>query len=452
MSSTIIRFVGTATCVLLGMLGGAWAEPVPSPSRSPLPELRGSYPFGVVVSRDNAQEFRELLPNWLLERLSAGAWSIEVARELGFGWRLDDDWERASASSAAKRLAAGESPAAEWFAQRGWVYGRLPPTAEEKGESLASRVLWNVQSAFAGSASLRAEVAFVAALANGERTRYTADWERVVPPIGTAQQTPQLFRERLRLVEPAALAGMAWLTFRFLGQEEDLVWSHSLAIQKTRQLTGANRTDPLLTSRLALDDLLGWSGKRELVQPVMLGTFTQLAPFWPFVVLLEWDAATGCSKVRPTNEVLQRSNGLWNMHTRRFADGAAWLPSAVIYVPRELYVIELQPRDPYSLYGRQVLWVDRLSQLPVYKLVYDRSGAVSKVVVSAWGLAASADHQRKVPFPLLTFIEDLQTQDHTLVEVSRFSACSALSAEQPLSSFEARHLAPLPAPVADVVQ
>ncbi len=451
-SSLIVRLFLFAACAFLLVIEGACAEPLPSPKASPLPELRGSYPFGSVVSRDNVEQYRELLPSWLFERVASGAWSIEVARELGFGWRLDDEWERASASVATSRITAGASPAVQWFAQRGWAYGRLPVAGEGKGDAIASRLLWNVQSAFAGSAWVGAEVAFIAALAGGERTRYTADWERILPPVGAAQQIPQLFRERLRLVEPAVLVGMEWLTFRFLGDEEDLLWAHSLAINKTRQLTGSNRADPLLTSGLALDDLLGWNGKVELVQPVMLGTINQVAPFWPFLVPMERDAATGCTKVRPTNEVLQRSDGLWNVHTRRFPDGAAWLPTAAVYVPREMYVIELQPRDPYAEYGRQVLYVDRASQLPVYKMVYDRGGNLWKVIVSAWGLATSADHQRKIPFPLLTFIEDVRSQDHTLVEINRFSTCPALPSDRSVSDFESRHLGPTPTPTAEPLQ
>ena len=367
-----------------------------------LPPLRSAYPFGTTVGRTELRDYRSLFSAWLAERVGSGSWVVDVARDLPFAWRLDDEWERASAVASA-RPSDKSGPSIEWFRERAWVYGRLPPGKNEAGEDLARRILWNVQSLYAGSASLGAELTVVENSSDGERSRFLFDWQRVLPPPAGEQRLPQLFRERLRLIEPGALSGMAWLTFRFLGSEEDLLWTWSKAIQKTRQLTSANRADDLLTTHLTLDDLLGWGGKMEAIQPVFLGSVVQVAPFWPFLVPLEVDEAAGCLRVRPTNEVLQRSDGLWNLHTRRFENAAPWLPTAAVYVPRDLWMIELQPRDPFSAYGRQVVYVDRLSHLPVVKLVYARDGTFAKIVVSVFGLAATSDHRRKLPFPLAEF-------------------------------------------------
>jgi hypothetical protein len=94
----------------------------------------------------------------------------------------------------------------------------------------------------------------------------------------------------------------------------------------------------------------------------------------------------------------------WNVENRRYFEGDAWLPSSSVWVPRRVVPIELVARDPYSEYGRQRLYVDSESFLPLLKVVYDKAGELSKIVISSYGLNLSSDRKHRRAYPYYTIV------------------------------------------------
>jgi len=125
----------------------------------------------------------------------------------------------------------------------------------------------------------------------------------------------------------------------------------------------------------------------------------------------------------------------WNVGSRRFPQAASWLPTEVVFVPVELWRVELRSRDPYSLYGRQVLYVDTELMLPVYKFVYDRAGRHWKTVMSVFGMAESEDKER-YPFTSLMVIDDLKAGDSFLLDYLNIRYCNEFPEGTSLASLD----------------
>ena len=74
----------------------------------------------------------------------------------------------------------------------------------------------------------------------------------------------------------------------------------------------------------------------------------------------------------------------WNYNEDAFRDHVSWLPLSVTFEKRELLVVELKPKGPYFRHGKQILFIDTVSGVPVYKISYSRSGQYMKTVIGAW--------------------------------------------------------------------
>ncbi|MCB0323138.1 MAG: DUF1329 domain-containing protein [Bdellovibrionales bacterium] len=255
-----------------------------------------------------------------------------------------------------------------------------------------------------------------------------AEAETEVPPPLTFSGPGDLFGQQLlQLVSPPVVYGYSQVGWRFRGPEEDLLWLYSPVIAKARQVLSSNRSDPLLGGIMTLDDLLVWGQKVQAVDATVLDEKTLLVPFPALTYYLmeqaersaapgaklfgevsaaEVQAAHAGSGGTPLPSVrgyYQRLDGshtmtLWNHENRGVAKFAPWVPTSVTFVPREVWILELLPRDPYYLTGREILVVDKKAMLPVYKLVYDQQGVFQRLVMGGWGLARNKDGSARFPF------------------------------------------------------
>ncbi len=275
---------------------------------------------------------------------------------------------------------------------------------------------------------------------------------RVYPSRVVSQdKTAQLFRERVRLSAPAAIAGFSLLTFRFNGPDEDYLWIFSPAIKKLRQLTGANRSDGIARTGFAPTDFFSWSGKAELAEGAMVSKVVALVPF-PEAQMSPGAVRGPCVEVKHEQSGEGEGRTIrWNFSSRRFPQAAGWLPTDTVFVPRELIRIEIELHDPYSLYGRQILYVDAERLLPIYKFVFDRQGRPWKTVMSAYGEVLSSDQAGHVPYYAYTVVDDALNGEAVIADFSRFASCAAFPDDMKLADFDPRRLggeaqAPSPSP------
>lgn len=430
--------------VLFGLLtigcssAGAETEAIEIPVLSKLASPKDENPSGTQINEHNLGEFEQLIPDELKPAIKAADISLTAFRSLRTaGDAFDDRWlavsaERVATPDMLEQVIRDGFPRSFLFSSSIKVLDDATLSIRQQGEQL----LWNAQSPVASRASYGADFTLAE---NGATQGFSlrGSVQRVVPRRFRAEdRTGQLFRERIRIESPAVLKGLSWLTFRFINEQEDVVWAHSPAIKKTRQITSTNRSDPFLGSPLAAEDLLGFAGKIQLLEGVRISRQLLVAPFFSLETLaLKSEAA--CATFVPDR--------------RRHAPAAAsasegkmtHAPSSIAdmsFVPRELVRIDLLQRDPYSIYGRQVIYLDAENLAPYYKFVFNRTGQLEKIVITAHALVASADAKIKTIVPTSTFIRSNSDKRTATITYDRIRFCEEGDPTVTLTDFDPKGL------------
>jgi hypothetical protein len=259
------------------------------------------------------------------------------------------------------------------------------------------------------------------------RGRYVRVYpSKLTPP----EKNVQLFRERLTIHEPSSLHGYAAFTFRFSSPEEDFLSLFSPALKKSRQLTGTNRSDGILNTGFALDDLFAWSGKQHLIA---VEKEREQEALVPLVVAQKLRHTTNgaCTEYEQgtPDEGAKGEVPRYNIYSRRYPTAAPWVPTTVTFVKRAVIRLELASKDPYSLYGRQVLYVDKETGLPYYKFVIDKTGRAWKTVIAGYAaLEPNASEEKKEDryLPLFTLVDDGFRGESYVFDMPKVSICSSL--------------------------
>ena len=82
---------------------------------------------------------------------------------------------------------------------------------------------------------------------------------------------------------------------------------------------------------------------------------------------------------------------LWNHSSGQFPKAAAWAPTSVRFAARNVWIVEVFTKDPYRGIGKEVLFIDKETMLPAYKIVYNLEGDYVKTVIAGWSIAATKD-------------------------------------------------------------
>jgi hypothetical protein len=174
-------------------------------------------------------------------------------------------------------------------------------------------------------------------------------------PIGNPLD---LATQQLTLVNaPADLHGTASLTWRFRGAaQRDQTWVYVPALRRVRQVSPANRSDGFLGSDLSQDDGTFFDGKPEDFSWRLVGERDALVLADPASL-----AGAVARRGRPDGGVEEH----WSPGERvvGYQDpawrGLPWAPLAPVLVRRKLWVVEAVPREPYYLFARIELGLDR---------------------------------------------------------------------------------------------
>jgi hypothetical protein len=436
------------------------------PGVPPLPDPIEGVMRGMVIGPTNASFYKEILPPEFFEGTLGKRTYIDAASKLEALPDFDQDWISGTEElfEVEKKFSKNESLIFDFPLKRGALFGSgqvvskewqgildtasnleeadLNLTASKRKEresALARKILWNTNSVFWSQGLIDFHFRMLW-LNKGRSTRNVrGKYARLYPKfIDSSFGYPQLFREKLSFYYPTAIDGLGWLSFRFEDLEEDILWAYSPAIQKVRELTATNRSDSLVTSSLAIDDMLGWSNNINFFKSRVVGKSQLLAPFLSLRPL-KLDGAGGCFKLSGAQGEL---GSFWNFENQKFKGGHDWLPAKAVFIPRELYQIELAPKDPFYLAGREKLYVDAETFLPYYKFVYDRSGRLWKAEMFGWFFSKASDGIRQIPVPGFQVIVDLIAKRDLVLDFSRFRSCREFPADILLKDFDPKNLVP----------
>ena len=411
----------------------------------PLPQTTSASVTPMIVSSSQVSQFKKILLPELYPLVRSGVIELEALSRTRYEWGLGGKWAADTKEfEGSGALAAGNSLSADSRTAKGFPFEIKDPSAiGAASEQNAYKILWN------GAATqwvfpLQRYAASFQWFKQGKFSReIRTDLARLYPArVEGVTSGVQLFRERLSVLSPPAITALGFLTFRFLGPDEDLLWSFSPAINKARQLTGANRADSLLQMPVSLDDLFVWSGKHELVEATVQSASEALIPVAGLELARLAPGGQGCAGqqelgTRSGAELAQR----WVTEGR-----SAWgvFSSLSYFVPRKVWRIELVSDDPFSLYGRQIVTVDQQSMAPVLKLVFDRSGHPWKLVMGSLGFAEVKGADRRAVVYPLTLVHDYLKDETVLMKFSGAVFCDKLGGDIPDSIFDAKVFSGLP--------
>jgi hypothetical protein len=178
------------------------------------------------------------------------------------------------------------------------------------------------------------------------------------------------------------------------------------------------------------DDLLVWSGKVELVEPLAISQLPLLVP------ILESNGPESTGQEGCVGVTYTAETGLkLQCQASRFKGGGTWVPTNTLMVLRSVYKIELKSRDPFSLETRQVLYIDRDTGLPVYKVVWDQSGRRKKVSI---GILRSLELEPGQVSPVLAGHIILHSQDGRRLALihDSFAICNGYISGRGLEDFD----------------
>ena len=427
-----LRQVGFSVAVAASVVASpsAYSEPLAQPSGvGPLPDLQGAAKVGALLSKPHVDLYRKVLVPEVADLIKNGDLVVEVALQP----KRKDLFAAAKGGSASlvaiDRVGALQPPPEV-------VLGPILPDVSDDGQVVdrtqqAYALLWNaaIHTWRLKSLSINASLTTFAT-SSGDAKRVDFLVQRIYPRalgISPGTLTP-LLREKISAVQPPVLKGLTWLTLRFHGGDNDYLWAASPITGKVRQLTGSNRADSFFSGAFSPDDLWVWSGKIEKVQPTALTSMQLLVPVVESTAMVRVQG--DCSVVEyAKGDVIET-----NLVTKRYSDAPAWVPSTIRMVLRNVFRIDLETRDPFSVDARQSIYIDSETSLPVYKTVRGIDGALNKVVLGVLGSVGS--HDGVMPGWRGEVVFTPPTSGHSVLSVNRIESCSKLAPEREIKIFD----------------
>ncbi len=439
----------------------------------PGPRDRGAR---IVLGQRNLNEYRDLLLEPIAEWVGSGRLIVRLVSDLDFSWEYSSEWNEASKNNRGRysidekgslqRSEDGLPPRGFPFPD---VTARMDTTTEHD-PSLPYKILWNATYAESSARQILydLDIAWVGSQSAVRRARGVLyrQWNPVAQSVSgdtdekeqadqdsssssstslapVASEVPAvqpLFsgvgdlwqQEVLQLRSPAVVLGYSQLLWRQRGIAPDRSWLYSPVIEKSREVPSGHRGDALLDGVITLDDFFLLGAKIQGMRAQFIGKKRILVPFpalTPFLLeTAEGEASTQLAK--GYHQLLDGSvtSVRWNFETRQFPTHASWLPTSMYFVPREVWLLEVWPRNAFYQTGREVIAIDTETRLPVYKLVYTHRGLLERVVLAGWALAQGKDGTTSVPFAGFVLAVDAKGRTATAVSTLQISLFSAETA------------------------
>lgn len=334
-------------------------------------------PGRFVLDSNNWQNGQNLLPTAVLDRVKRGDYWFTVqpfdperfednyssrfwqASDLNAGrYRVDPD--------TCTLIEPGTGKAAEDFF--GYPFPEIDPAHPLAGCMIA----WNIEAASAMGEGQGATFTSHGVDRTGElkRLQLSLHATSYVGRHAAAARTVSGLRSAslLTLLHASDIEPLALLTLRAHdATTPDTLWQYLSQLRRIRRLSAANRSDFFLGLDVLGDDLNCFDEKIEDFTWKLLGEQQILAPVTSPLPLAQQPTTPTRSEV-----AVPYAHAAYEMPG---APGVPWLiVDNLMMVPRPVWVIEVQPRSPYYLFGRLILYVDREMYRAYWKDGFKRDG------------------------------------------------------------------------------
>jgi uncharacterized protein DUF1329 len=344
------------------------------------PAARAGLAPGDTLGPENAGEASALLAPETLAHYQAGEYRNAIV-----AWPAGPLWERefqTASETNATRLDVDEHGTVvvrDGGAPVRGVYG-LPFRIDPADPRAGVKVIWNAYYSLWRTVSTHDVVGLDWIGKSGlERQAVLESHTRYyegVPPSRVAKDAAlDLAAQQVAVVtNPADLNGTASLSWRFrAAAQRDQAWTYVPALRRVRQVSPANRSDGFLGSDLSQDDGSFFDGKPEDFVWKLVGEREALVLADPAsltgAVTRHGRADGGIEETWPPDQkVVGYQDPAWH--------GLAWAPRGPVLVRRKLWIVEATPRDPYYLFARIELGIDRESFAGATSRKFDAQGGL----------------------------------------------------------------------------
>ncbi|MFI5398874.1 MAG: DUF1329 domain-containing protein [Candidatus Binatia bacterium] len=379
------RNVKIALYVLVGVLG-LLVTPV-----------RADVTPGETIDKTNWQKAEGLLPDPVLNYVKKGDFVLHIGK-LNYDPVWEPEFLKASEANAGKYDIDEDGNVVDpTIGKRPeHIFGFPFPKIDPKDPKAAIKIAWNRsfavfkdgQNYFEYSVEWVGRGGFERRIV-GVSTDYYFDGR----PNKLSNPDATELKEASNVSSPASVEGFIQLTWRYMDNRPDSVWSYVPAMRRTRQLSSVNRSDPFLGSDITSDDAYVWYGKNQSMTWKLVGqqdilVQTQGPDPVPLVAGPEGDSGTSWATTK------DNKGAIFGYETPNWK-GAPWAMTNMIWVKRPVWVVEIFPKDPYYSYGRQVIYADRENALLYYKVNYNRAGEYWKLSFADSSLAWSPDGKHR---------------------------------------------------------
>ena len=217
----------------------------------------------------------------------------------------------------------------------------------------------------------------------------------------------------VRLVSPYDIAGTNIMTWRYFDNRQDMTFGFIPAIRRVRRMSPANRSDAFIGTDMCIDDAYGFAGKISSVEWKPTKTKVALVPFLDekpqSLEKTERGEWMSTASIKPVIYGYEKED--WQ--------GAPWAPTNLVWVKREVLILEMTPKDPYYNYGVQYVWVTADCWGPTYKMIHDRSDKFWKFMSVTTSGFESDDGSVKFLAWMDHMILDSRRQHATLISSMR---------------------------------
>ncbi len=366
---------------------------------------------GDVIDKTNWEKAKGLVPDNTLEWLKRGDFTLEVA-DLNFD---PTDYVPAVVKTSLQAN-KGKYDVDEDGLMVDVATGKLPefiegipfPEIDPNDPKAGSKIMYNkfYQSYSLGHVNYPFSARWVGRNTGFER-EVICDYKQYpmdgAPGARKERNSERLERMALILVlAPFDIKGTNILNWRYRDKRQDSTFGYVPAIRRVRRMSPANRSDAFIGADICVDDAWVFDGKTNSMEWKFLGKREALVPF----------LTPEFQRYEITRKGGWRTSKSGKIPKYGYEDdqwqGAPWMPTNLIWAKRQVYVVQLTPKDPYYNYGVQEIWIDAEVQIiAVWKVINDRAGKYWKTEWQSWtGFQGPEEEQKAIVGATMMAIDD----------------------------------------------
>jgi hypothetical protein len=331
-----------------------------------------------VLDANNWQEGKDLLPEPVLKRLQKGEYWFKVVAVDPEKFRKnysqafwdataanDGKYELDSKACGLKDKATGKIPE--------FAFGLPFPKIDKNDPQAGCKVAWNFNMAGAQGGGGGATFTLNGVDTGGQFRRikafiHTQGFQG--RHFGPIKNNPENLAGHAlaAALEPLDVEGVSTLTKRYWDWEsQDAIWAFVPSTRRARRVNAASRSDPVGGLDIFADDLNCYGGKVEYYEWKLVGEKSILAPLlqpYPFA----------SKSVSPTRQLIETPYTTAGYEKPGSKGAPWWIQENLVFVPREVWVVEGQSSDPYYNFGKVIMYFDKEMFRIYWKQVHNRAG------------------------------------------------------------------------------